>query len=241
MKKMKKRVLFILPIFLAICIFGMVYVVNAYQRNLSTNVNYPDIIAKVADEVISGKDLAIQIELEKNKSEKIKQPKDYSFYEKVALKHLITNILLDKDAEKRGLSVNKEEVLKYSNDTIKMIDAVDNNDPNKKELMNEIKSKGFSNIKDYMNDSTYIEVAKKVLAIAKLRNLIYSTTPRPTEEDIDNYIAKNHLEDAKHDLKIRESIRNLLFQQNKVNTWEKYLEELIQKSEFEVLVPINVK
>lgn len=131
---MKKRVLFILPIFLAICIFGMVYVVNAYQRNLSTNVNYPDIIAKVADEVISGKDLAIQIELEKNKSEKIKQPKDYSFYEKVALKHLITNILLDKDAEKRGLSVNKEEVLKYSNDTIKMIDAVDNNDPNKKEL-----------------------------------------------------------------------------------------------------------
>lgn len=232
--------LFILPI-LAICILSMAYVVNSYQRNLSTSANYPDVVAKVAGESISGKDLAMQVELEKNKYEKIKQPKDNSFYEKVALKHLITNILLDKEAEKKGLSVSKEEVLKYLNDTIKMIDAVDNNNPNKKELMKEIKSKGFLNIEDYMNDPTYIEVAKKVLVRAKLRNLIYNTTPQPTEEDIDNYIAKNHLEDAKHDLKIRESIRSLLFQKGKVNTWEKYLEELFQKNECEVLVPINTK
>lgn len=122
-----------------------------------------------------------------------------------------------------------------------MIDSVDNNDPNKIELIKEIKSKGFSSIKDYMNDPTYIEVAKKVLVKAKLRNLIYNTTLQPTEEDIDNYITKNHLEDAKQDLKIRESIRKFLYQQSKINIWKKYIEELFQNNEFEVLIPIDIK
>lgn len=237
---MRKRLLLIISVFV-FCIFSATYVVYAYQKNLPTSANYPDVVAKVAGVPISGKDLAMQVELEMNKYEKIKQPNDYSFYETVALKHLITNILLDKEAEKKGLSVSKEEVLKYINDTIKVIDSVNNNDPNKIELMKEIKSKGFSSIKDYMNDPTYVEVAKKILTRAKLRNLIYNTAPQPTEEDIDNYIEKNHLEDAKQDLKIRESIRKLLFQQSKVNTWKKYIEEIIQNNECEVLVPINVK
>lgn len=237
---MKKGLLLIITVFV-ICIFSAAYVVYAHQKNLSTSANYPDVVAKIADVSISGKDLAMQVELEMNKYEKIKQPRDYSFYEEVALKNLIVNILLDKEAEKKGLNVNKEEVLKYINDTIKVIDSVDNNDPNKIELIKEIKSKGFSSIKDYMNDPTYIEVAKKVLVKAKLRNLIYNTTLQPTEEDIDNYITKNHLEDAKQDLKIRESIRKFLYQQSKINIWKKYIEELFQNNEFEVLIPIDIK
>lgn len=201
---------------------------------------YPDIVARVGERTIKGAELASLVRIMKNSYERMGQPHDQDFYERTALRKLVSDALIIEEAKTMGIDVSQQEASKYLKDTVQQMTSIDDNNPYKQEFLAEINTLGFSNIADYISDPRVIEATKQLLLKTKLRNTIYRTVSPPSETEIDEYIRENNLGDVKEDPSVREQIKAQVFNQKKEQAWKDYVQKLLATKKYELYIPIDI-
>lgn len=210
--------------------------VYASQSNPS---KYTDVVAKIGNTELTGNQLSGQVEIEKNKWERIGNPQTEIFYVKAALRQLVLNELLEVAAKKKGIVITDEEASKYLNNIVNNIEKLDDNAPASIQLYNDIKACGYNSIEDYVNSPLVIESTKNVLMRAQVKDQVLSTVSMPSDEEVDNYIKLNKLNISSPEQ--RTAIKHLIHQNNISQKWNKYINDLIASDNYELFLDVDIK
>lgn len=183
---------------------------------IACNVNAkesPEIVAKIDDIEITEQTFSTMVEAEKNNWGKlnVNMPNDDLYYEKVVLKRLITNALLDVQAKKEGIVVSDKEASDEIKNQLQQIKCLAPDDPVKISFLNQIKSSGYNSIEDYAKDSRVLDTYRKQLARVKLRNTFYETVSKTAGPD------------------------------ERGKAWEDYKNNLINTGDYEIYIPVDIK
>lgn len=211
-------------------------VVHASQ---SKPAQHQEIVAKIGNVVIAGNDFTEQVEIEKNKWERIGVLQSETFYEKAALRQLVLNKLLENDAKGKGIVITDKEASNYLNNIVNTINKLKENDPSSIQFYNDVKASGYDTVEDYVNSPFVIESTKNVLMRAQVKKQIFSTVSLPTDEEVDSYIIKNNLD--VNNPEQRAIMKYQIYQNNIIKKWDRYIDDLIDKGDYELFVNIDIK
>jgi|AGTN01.2.fsa_nt_gi SurA N-terminal domain. len=170
-------------------------------------------IAKINDTVITEQTFSAMVEREKSNWDKlnINMPADHTYYEKLVLKRLVTNALLDAQAKKEGIVVSDQEASEELKKQLEQINSLAAEDPGKISFLNQIKSSGHAGIEDYAKDRKVLEAYRKQLARVKLRNHFYETLSKTADNE------------------------------KPAKAWEDYKNNLINTGAYEIYIPVDIK
>jgi len=225
-----------------IAVLGLSIAVYASQFYPSQGVNksnYSEIVAKVGDKQITGKQLTGQVQLEKNKWERIGYPQSESFYEKAALRQLILNAQLENIAKQKGINVTEKEVSDYLGNIINKMSSLSDNDPNKIEFINDMRASGFETTQEYSKSPEVKVATKDILTRAKVKKVLLSKVPLPSDEEVNNYIKKNKININNPEEKLQ--IKYELNKKNRLEEWNNFTNELINTGNYEIFADIDIK
>jgi hypothetical protein len=215
-----------------------VHATTSYVPAKVVNTKYPDIVAKVYSEEITGAQLTSHIAVVKNNWEKINKPKTDTECEKLALQQLVKNALLDHEAQVKGITTNEEEAKNSVTNTVNYLMSLNDNDTNKAKFLEEIKETGFSDPNQYENDPTVIGFYQKSLTRGKVQKAITDAVPLPTNDEIKNFITQHNLQNVSLD---QQKIQQAVYQQKQNAALNQYIKQLVNGNSYQLFVPIDIK
>ncbi len=155
---------------------------QAIDENTSQQFdNEKQLVAKVGQQEITEAEFEEQMKIKKDAYENLGIPQTDDFYKTVSLGLLVERVLLEQEAESRGIIVSTEEVVAYLKKQLEEMEKLHDNDPGKIEYYNAIKLNGYNTPEDFINAPEVISAQKKVFA----RNLLKETIA--PKEDWDEY------------------------------------------------------
>jgi len=233
----KKLMIFVA--FLLVMAFSAM-AVNANQLFFAHQIDtskYPEIVAKVNGDEISGQNLATATAIEKSKWDKIGNPQSDTVCESLALRQLIINKMIESEAKQNNISISSQEAYEKLKNVVNEIMSLSDN-PGKEQFLSEIKTCGYNSVEEYLEDAKVTEAYKKLLVRTKVRNQFYKSVPEPTENDINAYIQDKQINDV--DDESKKLIKNALYQAKKSKAWKDHVDLLINSGDYEILAPIDI-
>ncbi|AFM40412.1 hypothetical protein Desaci_1389 [Desulfosporosinus acidiphilus SJ4] len=206
-----------------------------------TNTKYPNVVAKIYSEEISGAQLTSRIALIKRDYERSNKPKADTQYEQIALQQLVRRALINHEVQVRGITTSEEDAATAATKSVQYLMNLDNNNIYKKQFLEMIKEMGYSSPNQYETDPIIIGFYQEHLNSAKLEKQVVKEILPPTDNEVDSYLAAHGIKNnSSISDEIKQKVKISLYQQRQSAYWTNFTQKLIDGNNYNLFVNVNI-